>query len=82
MSRTIRVKRKSAGLGESHHDWQVQVSGRFIKSLPKKGQAADFARVRANKGDTLIVERRDGSVQKEVEISTSNEHRLDKYGSS
>jgi len=58
--------------------WNVKKSGRNLKTgLPKKQDAINVARARAAVGDTLKVERMNGTVQKSVEITSSNEDRLD-----
>lgn len=70
---TYRVKYK----GSVSNDWVVHRSGRQVARLETKQAAMDYARANASKGDTLIVERRNGSEQKEVTISSSNKDRLD-----
>jgi len=58
--------------------WNVKSGGRNIRSgMDTKQAAVNLARARASQGDTFIVERRNGSKQKEVTISSSNEDRLD-----
>lgn len=73
MARTWRVKYK----GTSSNNWVVHKSGRQVQTKGTKQEAINHARARANQGDTLIVERRNGSKQKEVEITSTNEERLD-----
>lgn len=70
---TYRVKYK----GTASNDWVVHRSGRQVSRKGTKQAAVNYARANASKGDTLIVERRNGSKQKEVTISSSNEDRLD-----
>jgi len=58
--------------------WNVHKSGRSIRSeIDTKTEARDLARARASKGDTLIIERMNGTKQKEYEVTSSNEKRLD-----
>jgi len=69
---TFRVSHSSAPDG-----WNVKKSGRVTRSgIGTKQEAVNLARAQAEQGDNLVVERRNGTEQKNVEITSTNEDRL------
>jgi len=62
---------------EDSRNWAVYKSGRRSTTKGTKQAEINNARARASQGDTLKVERRNGSTQKEVTITSTNEDRLD-----
>jgi hypothetical protein len=63
--------------GTINDEWKLKRSGKVQNTYNKKSTATNEVRSRAMKGDRMVVERRDGSVQKDVEITAGPEARRD-----